>query len=66
MRRIDEALQSFGDPMITSSLPELAVHPLLDDHPPPIVRDNKTVQIEIEAVLHRAAVDLGNQSAGGR
>ena len=64
MRRVDEALQSFGQPMIAPGLPAVAVHPLLDHDPAAIVGDDEAVQIEIKPVLHGGAVDLGDQPAG--
>ena len=63
VRLVDEALQPFGQPVIAAGLPALAVHALLDDDPAAVVGDDEAVQIEIEAVLHRGAVDLGDQPA---
>jgi len=62
-RLIDEALQAFGEPVIAPGLAAIAIHPLLDDDPASFIGDNEAVQIEIEAVLHRCAVDLGDQPA---
>ena len=41
----------------------LAVHALLHHDPLAVVGDDEAVQIEVEAVLHRRAVDLGDQPA---
>ena len=49
--------------MIAARLPALAVHALLDDDPVAVVGDDEAVQVEIEAVLHGGAVDLGDQPA---
>ena len=40
------------------------VHALLHDDPLPVVGDDEAVQIEVEAILHGGAVDLGHQPAG--
>ena len=40
-----------------------AVHALLDDGPVAVVGDDEAVKIEIEAVLDRGAVDLGDEAA---
>ena len=52
--------------MVAARLAGVAVHPLLDDDPAPVVGDDEAVQIEVEAVLHRGAVDLGDEAARGR
>ena len=52
--------------MVAARLAGVAVHPLLDDHPAPVVGDDEAVQIEVEAVLHGGAVDLGDEPARGR
>ena len=49
--------------MIAARLSRVAVHALLHHDPVPVVGDDEAVQIEIEAVLHRGAVDLGDQPA---
>ena len=66
MRLVDEARQPFRQPVIAARLPALAVHALLDDDPAAVVGDDEAVQIELEAVLHRGAVDLGDQPARSR
>ena len=52
--------------MIAARLPALAVHALLHHRPVAVVGDDETVQVEIEAVLHGGAVDLGHETAGLR
>ena len=52
--------------MVAARLPRVAVHPLLDDDPAPVVGDDEAVQVEVEAVLHGGAVDLGDEAARGR
>jgi hypothetical protein len=63
MRRVDKAGEAFGKPMIAPRLPAGAVHPLLHDRPVAVVGDDKAVQVEVEAVLHRSTVDLGDEPA---
>ena len=63
VRLVNKALQPFGQPMIAASLPALAVHALLNDHPLAGIGHHEPVQIEIEAVLHGGAVHLGNEPA---
>src|SRR5271156_3823943 len=63
MRIIDEARQSFRKPVIAPRLLASAVHALLHDGPLAVVSDNKTVQIQIEAILHGRAVNLRHQAA---
>ena len=52
--------------MVAARLPALAVHALLHDDPVAVVGDDEAVQVEVEAVLHRGAVDLGDEPAGLR
>ena len=52
--------------MIAPCLPALAVHALLHHRPVAVVGDDETVQVEIEAVLHGGAIDLGHETAGLR
>lgn len=61
MWRFDEARQIFGKPMIAARLTALAVHALLHHDPAPVVGDDETVKIEVKAVLHRGAVDCGDE-----
>ena len=63
VRLVNKALQPFGQPMIAASLPALAVHALLNDHPLAGIGHHEPVQIEIEAVLNGGAVHLGNEPA---
>ena len=63
VRLVDEALQAFRQPVIAARLPAIAVHALLHHDPVAVVGDDEAVQVEIEAVLHRGAVDLGDQPA---
>ena len=51
-------------PVIAARLALLAIHALLHHRPVAIVGDEKPVQIEIEAILHRRTVDLGHEAAG--
>ena len=52
------------DPVVAAGLPARAVHALLHDHPGAVVGDDEAVQVQLEAVLHGGAVDLGDQAAG--
>jgi len=63
VRLLDETPEAFRQPMIPASLPALAVHPLLNHDPLAVIGQDEAVQIKIEAVLHRGAVDLGYQPA---
>ena len=47
--------------MVASSLLALRAHSLLNNGPAAIVGDDKGMKIELEAVLHRGAIDLGYQ-----
>src|SRR5579872_7613685 len=49
--------------MISARLPPAAVHPLLNHNPFAVVGDNEAVQVEVEAILHCGAVDLGDEPA---
>jgi hypothetical protein len=63
MRRIDKTGEAFGEPMVAPRLLALSVHPLLHDGPVAVVRHDKAVQVELEPVLHRRAIDLCNEPA---
>ena len=63
MRLVDEALQTFGKPMITPGLAAIAVHALLDHGPVPVIGDDEAVEIEVEPVLDGGTVDLGDEPA---
>ena len=64
VRLLDERARAIPDPVVAARLPARAVHPLLHDHPGAVVGDDEAVQVEVEAVLHRGAVDLGDEAAG--
>ena len=49
--------------MIAARELAVAVHALLHHDPLAVVGDDEAVQVEVEAVLHRRAVDLGDQPA---
>ena len=49
--------------MIAPRVAALAVHALLHHHPLAVVGDDEAVQVEVEAVLHGRAVDLGDEPA---
>lgn len=66
MRRIHKTAQPFRQPVIAARLLALPVHALLHHHPAPVVADDETVQIQVEAILHRGAVHLGHQATGLR
>ena len=53
-------------PVVAARLPLVAVHALLHHGPLPVVGDEEAVQVEVEAVLHGGAVDLGDQPADAR
>src|SRR6476659_5934594 len=61
MRLIHKTLKSLRKPMVASSLLALRAHSLLNNGPAAIVGDDKGMKIELEAVLHRGAIDLGYQ-----
>ena len=63
VRLFDETLEAFRQPMIPAGLPALAVHPLLNHDPLPVIGHNEAVQIKIEAILHGRAVHFRNQAA---
>src|ERR1700733_6371647 len=53
-------------PVIAARLFFVAVHALLHDGPFAVVGDEEPMKIEVEAVLHGRAVDLGDETAGAR
>src|SRR5690242_1708270 len=63
---IDEITERFRMPMITARIPLRAIHALLDDGPLAIIGYEEPVQVKIVAVLHRGAVDLGDEAACAR
>ena len=52
--------------MIAAGQTAAAIHALLNHHPMAVVGDNETMQIEIESILQRGAVHLGDETAGLR
>ncbi len=64
MRRLDEGGQSFRQPVVASGGAGIVLHALLDHDPLAVVGDDEAVQVELEAVLDRGAVDLGDKAAG--
>src|SRR5437763_3479145 len=66
MRLFDEAPEAFRQPVISAGLPAISIHPLLDDHPLPIVGYDETMQVQVEPVLHRGTIDLRDEPAGSR
>ena len=64
VRLVDEAGKVAGMPVIAAGLALVAVHALLHHGPVAVVGDEEPVQVEIEAVLHGRAVDLGDEAAG--
>ena len=63
MRLLDEALQTLGQPVIAPGLAAIAVHALLDHDPVSVISDDEAVEIEVEPILDRRAVDLGDEPA---
>src|ERR1700731_2011238 len=59
----DKTFQAFGEPVIPASLLAVAIHSLLDYDPLAIIGHDESVQIEIKAILHGGAVDLGDEPA---
>ena len=66
VRLFDKARQTFRMPVIAARLALVAVHALLHHRPLAVIGDEEAVQVEIEAVLHGGAVDLGHKAAGAR
>ena len=64
VRLVDKAFHAFRKPVISTRLPEVAVHSLLNDSPMTVVGDDEAMQIKLEPVLHSGTVDLGYQPAG--
>ena len=63
VRFVDEAPQTFGEPVIAPGLAAIAVHALLDHDPVSVIGDDEAMEIEIKPILDRRAVDLGDQPA---
>src|SRR5436305_11721873 len=66
MRLFDEAPEAFRQPVISAGLPAISIHPLLNDHPLRIVGNDETMQVELEAILHRGTINLRDEPAGPR
>jgi len=52
--------------MVAPRLSAVAVHSLLHDGPVAVVGHDEAVQVEVEPILHRRAVDLGDEPARRR
>src|SRR6266851_5371532 len=63
---VDKTLQAFGMPMVAARLPLVAIHALLNDRPFALVGHEETMQVKVEAVLYRGAVDFSHEAAGPR
>src|SRR2546429_9480161 len=66
MRLFDEAPEAFRQPVISAGLPAVSIHPLLNDHPLPIVGYDEAMQVQVAPVLHRGTIELRNQPPGSR
>ena len=62
---VDETIEPFGKPVIATRLFERAVHSLLNYGPMALVGDDEAMQIKLRSILHRRAVDLGDQTTRG-
>jgi|SRR5271166_1163520 len=60
-RFVDEAPQTFGEPVIAPGLTAIAVHALLDHDPVPVIGDDEAMEIKVKPVLDGRAVDLGDK-----
>src|SRR5262245_44422660 len=63
MGRVNKATKAFGEPMVAARLSAVAVHPLLHNGPMTVIGHDKAVQVQVEPVLHRGTVDLGDEPA---
>src|ERR1700730_3854280 len=63
VRLLDKTFQAFGKSVIPASLLAVAIHSLLDYDPLAIIGHDESVQIEIKAILHGGAIDLGDEPA---
>ena len=50
--------------MVAACLPALPVHSLLHHDPAALIGYDEAVQVQVEPILHRGTIDLGNQPAG--
>ncbi len=64
VRRLDETGHLVRQPVIAPCLAARIAHALLHHHPAAVVGDDEAVEIKLETVLHRCAVDLGDKPAG--
>ena len=53
-------------PVVAARLPQAAVHALLHDRPAAVVGHEEAVHVEVEAILYRGAVNLGDEAACAR
>ena len=63
MRLVDKIAEALREPVIPARLSALAVHALLDHRPAAVIGDDEPVQVKIEPVLDRGAVDFGDKTA---
>ena len=66
VRLIDKIADGGGMPMIPASLFLIAVHALLDDRPLSLGRDEESMQVKFETILHCSAIDLCDEAARTR
>src|SRR3954447_20755174 len=66
MRLFDEAPEAFRQPVISAGLPAISIHPLLNDHPLPILGYDETMQVQVGPILHRGTIDIRDEPAGSR
>ena len=57
---VDKAAHAFREPVISAGLLEITIHSLLHDSPITVIGDDKAVHIQLESVLDRGTVDLGD------
>ena len=65
VRGVDKARDALRQPLVAPRLPARPVHALLHDRPMAVVGDDEAVQVEVEPILNRSAVDLGDEPGGG-
>ena len=63
VRFVDEAPQTFREPVVAPGLAAIAVHALLDHDPVSVIGDDEAMEIKVEPILDRRAVDLGDKPA---
>ena len=63
VRFVDEAPQTFREPVIAPRLAAVAVHALLNHDPVSVIGDDESMEIKVKPVLDRRAVDLGDKPA---